>query len=222
MEFLFLDNHIAVVDKSQNVPIDGEKGLKQQVVDALKEKGQKASYVNCVNSLDEKAGGLVLFALTSKAYDRLLTEMQNGDFLCRFFAVCVGAFDKKNDFMVESVHLNKEGHIENIPKLNADAFKISGQLRLLETQASISLMEVLAANNNAEAERFLLSLSKIPVFGDKLFKGDSLAKNTNLAFWCVDLKFVHPVLNKKMTFRMFPPVENKPWSFFNVEKYLRI
>lgn len=222
MELLYLDNHLAVAVKPQNVSIDGAGGLKEQTIAELKKKGQKASYLNNINFLDKNAGGLVLFALTSKAYERLLKQIDDGDFLCRFFAVCVGKFEKKNDFMLESVHINKNGHLENIPQLNKDAFKISGQLKLLETQSSISLMEVLAANKAEEAERFLLYLGKVPVFGDAVFGGDTLAKNTYLALWCVDLKFIHPVTNKKMTFRMFPPVDNKPWSFFNVEKYLRI
>ena len=49
-------------------------------------------------------------------------------------------------------------------------------------------------------------------YGNKKSKG-------NLALWATVLKFNHPVNKSRLTFKVIPPADEKPWNNSNIEKY---
>lgn len=222
MEILFIDNHIIIVYKPQNISINGKGGLKENLIEVLKAKNIKSTYLENINQLDSVAGGLVLFALTSKAKDRLKEQIDEQKFECRYLAVVVGENEKKNDFLSYYVHFDKNNKMQHIPQSTSNAFKINMQWKLLEHKQKISLVECTSQGQYEQEERFVLSESKMPIFGDALFGGDVLAKNTNTALWLVEIKLNHPITNKIMSFRMYPPIDKKPWLYLSVEKFLKI
>lgn len=225
---LHIDNHIIVAFKEQNEP---QEVLAQKIKNELMEQGKKASFLEPIYTLCVEAGGIVLFALTSKAKERLLKQIEENEFLLKNFAVCVGTpkfttrfvFSEDGELNYQHIHRNtKTKLLEFIPSLNSDAQKVYDPYRVLEDKQKISLVEICGGLKFFDETRFLLKDAKSPVFGDKLYGGDTLAKNTNLALFAVEVRFCHPTTNKNMVFRVFPPTDKKPWSYFNVEKFLRI
>ena len=55
--------------------------------------------------------------------------------------------------------------------------------------------------------------------GDIKYGGNEV-KGVNLALWAYELKFEHPTTKQKLTFKVYPPIENNPWKLFNVEKFI--
>ncbi|MBQ8762312.1 MAG: hypothetical protein IJZ26_03290 [Clostridia bacterium] len=222
MEVLFLDNHILVVAKPQNMPMNGENGFIENVKAYLSEKGQKATYLEPVFPMDTLAGGLMLFALTSKAKERLEQQLLETDLQVKYFTVVVGENKNKNDLVTFYTHINKQTNLlEHIPQLNQDAIKLQVKYNTLQREQQIALLQCVPSCAHSQEIRFALQAVNMPIFGDASFKGDVLAKNTNTALWAVELKFMHPTTKKFVTFRCFPPT-GKPWSYFNVERLLKI
>ncbi len=230
---LFIDNHILVVFKEHNISLET---FKQDIKKQLANDNLKASYLEPILPICAEASGLEVFALSSKAKDRLKKQIEEKEFQTKYLAVCVGKPKENNNiFYVEStdetfeinperfVHINpKTEKLEYIPRLNKDSFSINSQYKFLEEKDKISLVQVCGGFNHMQEVRFVLADAKSPVFGDKLYGGDSLAKNTNLALTLVEIKMKHPVTNKSLVFQVYPNVDKKPWSYLNVEKYLRI
>ena len=54
---------------------------------------------------------------------------------------------------------------------------------------------------------------------EKKYVSEEKAK-TNLALWATTLKFNHPVSKQRLTFKVFPPQEEKPWKDFDIEKFM--
>ena len=74
---IYEDNHLLVVVKPQNVPVQqdasGDKDLLTMLKEYVKEKYNKPgdAYVGLVHRLDRPTGGVMVFARTSKAASRL-------------------------------------------------------------------------------------------------------------------------------------------------------
>ena len=77
LNVLYEDNHIIVVEKPFNMPTQEDesqdKDLLSEVKQYVKEKYQKPGdvYIGLVHRLDRVAGGVMVFARTSKAASRL-------------------------------------------------------------------------------------------------------------------------------------------------------
>lgn len=229
----YIDNHILVVAKNHNVSL---KDFTESVKKELEKENLKASYLEPIFPICSEASGIVVFALSSKAKERLSKQIEQKLFSAKYLAVCVGKPKYKNnifyvdetdesveDVKAQYVHMNtKTGKLEYIPRLNEDAIQIFDQYTTLEENQGISLVMIDGGLSHADEIRFVMSDAGSPVFGDKIYAGDTLAKDTNLALSLVELKFVHPTLNKNLMFRYYLDADKKPWSYLDVKKYIRI
>ena len=83
IDILYEDNHLLVVSKPINVPvqsdISGDEDLLSILKKYLKDKYNKPGnvYLGLVHRLDRPVGGLMVFAKTSKAASRLSKEIRD-------------------------------------------------------------------------------------------------------------------------------------------------
>ena len=85
IDILFEDNHLLVVSKPINVPVQADESgdidlltmLKQYLVEKYNKPGE--AYLGLVHRLDRPTGGVMVFAKTSKAASRLSEQIRNGD-----------------------------------------------------------------------------------------------------------------------------------------------
>ena len=82
---IYEDNHVIVVEKPRNIPVQadssGDTDLVSMVREYIREKYDKKGnvYLGLVHRLDRPVGGLMVFARTSKAASRLSEEIRKGN-----------------------------------------------------------------------------------------------------------------------------------------------
>lgn len=84
LTILYEDNHLIVVLKPQNVPSQGDSTgdtdlltmVKDYIKTAYDKKGE--AFVGLVHRLDRPTGGVMVFAKTSKAAQRLSEQIREG------------------------------------------------------------------------------------------------------------------------------------------------
>ena len=211
---IFLNNEkIIVLYKPQNVSM---KEISAQAETITKSK------VVPIYNLDTVAGGVVVFAKDKNSLDTLRKAYLDGEFELKFYAVCVGAPKVESDAYSAYVKYDKlDKKIAHIPQLNAGAEQIALTYKTIEKVQNISLVRVDASTTTPEFVRFALADIGAPVFGDAVYGGDTLAKNTNTALVLVDLRFKDFDKDEYLTFRALPP-ESKPWSYFNINKIFKL
>ncbi len=173
-----------------------------------------------VFELSNEISGLCVFANNRTIVD-LTQQIATGDLELTFYAVVIGS--PKADRGVYSACVSRDkqtGLINHIPALNYGAMNFSFEYQVLEKVDKISLVKITGFVGEIEFLRFGLSDLGIPVFGDKDYKGDSLAKNTHLALTLAQMRFVLPNKDTTRSFVVVP--EGKPWSFFDIEKWFKI
>lgn len=228
LQILFEDNHIIVVLKPFNVPVQadesGDEDMLTTIKTYIKEKYKKPNnvFLGLVHRLDRPTGGVMVFAKTSKAAARLCESIKDGDFEKKYLAVVVGSPEEEKGMLV---HYLKKNSVTNtvyvVPSATLDAKKAELAYKVLEKAGKISLLEISLLTGRSHQIRVQLSTINCPIFGDVRYGGD-LAKGYNLALFATRIEFSHPVSKDKMVFIAYPPQTEEPWKRFDIERHLLI
>ena len=93
---IYEDNHLLVVEKPINVPVQEDESKDEDFLSILKNyikvKYNKPGnvYLGLVHRLDRPVGGIMIFAKTSKCASRLSEQIRTKKFKKVYNAVCVG------------------------------------------------------------------------------------------------------------------------------------
>ncbi len=226
------DNHIMVVVKPNNMPTQADSSNDLDVLTALKqyikEKYDKQGnvFLGLVHRLDRPTGGVMVFAKTSKAAERLSESMKSGDFEKKYLAVVRGIPKHKADRLVHYLYKNERKNIVQVAPMTTTGAKYAElNYRTLTTLEDISgplsLILIKLVTGRSHQARVQMASMGTPILGDQKYNTIDNIK-CNLALWAVELKFTHPTLKEKMTFRVYPPTENAPWSAYDLDTYLKI
>jgi len=219
LKIIHEDNHLLVVIKPQNVPSQEDsskdKDMLTLVKEYIKEKYDKPGnvYAGLVHRLDRPTGGVMVFAKTSKAAARLSEEIKTGDFQKTYLAVVNGEpksnYEQITNYLAKNKTLNK---VQIVPQL-VDGAKIAKmEYSVSQKTEKLSLLKVNLFTGRSHQIRVQLKGIGLPIYGDAKYGNGEKSK---LALWAYELKFLHPTTKMPMTFQVYPPVEENPWSEFN-------
>ena len=214
LHILYQDNHLFVVKKEHNVSIDA---LDEQVKLFLSNQKEKLGYIQRMQKLDKLTSGIVVYVLTSKAYERLCAQ----DFVYKYLAVVLGVPKNPSGYFSANVEDLGQGRLGLAPPIK-QSYEIDFYYKLLDKCSSISLIEITKNDENADAIKFGAMQIGCPVFGDKLYGGDKLAPNTNLALVLYSIELEHPTTHNKLVLKCSPIEDSKPWSYFNLDKLYKM
>ena len=228
IEILYEDNHLLVVVKPQNIPvqadISGDEDLLTILKGYIKEKYNKPGdvYLGLVHRLDRPTGGVMVFARTSKAAARLQECMKEGEFEKTYFAVVCGEVKQKRAKLVNYLMKNPtQNTVMCVPQTTEGAKRAELDYKVLDEKSGVSLVEITLITGRGHQARVQMSHMGNPIFGDAKYGGNKIAKGHNLALWAVELKILHPITREKLVFRVYPPDET-PWNLFDMSKHLDI
>ncbi len=230
IEIVYEDNHIIVVSKPQNIPCcpdsTGDMDMLTLVKTYIKTKYNKPgdAYVGLVHRLDRPTGGVMVFAKTSKSASRLSAMIKNGELEKRYLTIVLGKpREKQMDGLTN--YLMKDP-VKNmvlvVPMATEGAKKAVLDYRMIETNEKLSLLNVNLHTGRSHQIRVQLANMANPLFGDQKYGEGKTPVGFNLALWATELKFLHPVTKEKMVFRVYPPVDETPWKYFDINRYLAI
>jgi|LGOV01.1.fsa_nt_gb isoleucyl-tRNA synthetase len=228
VNIVYEDNHILVVIKPQNVPVQEDSSKDKDLTTMLKEyikvKYNKPGnvYLGLLHRLDRPTGGLMIFAKTSKAGSRISEDFRERRIEKHYLAVLLGT---PRENRVKLVHYLKKDSKNNIvsvvPELETGGKRAELNYSILERNNKFSLVEVALKTGRSHQIRVQMAHIKHPVFGDVKYKGN-IVRGQNMALWAYKLKFTHPTTRKIMSFISFPDEELMPWKYFNIAKHIVI
>ena len=216
---IYEDNHIIVVEKPVNIPVqaDDSKDLDflSMIKKYIKDKYNKPGnvYVGLVHRLDRPVGGIMVFAKTSKAASRLSEQVR------------LNKIKKVYHAVIEGKPL-KEGHLEDYllkdSKTNTTKVNKSGKLsildyKLISTVENLSLVKVFLKTGRSHQIRVQFSSRNLPLYGDQRYNKNAKV-GQQLALYATSLSFEHPTTKENLTFELDLP--NKyPWNIHNVNNF---
>lgn len=214
MKIIYEDNHLLVVLKPINIPVqeDDSKDLDMltYLKKYLKEKYNKPGnvYLGLVHRLDRPVSGIMVFAKTSKAASRLSEQIRNHTFKKEYMAVLCGKTPKK-DILVDKLLKN--------PKTNTTVVSEKGKeailsYELIEYKNNYSLIKINLETGRSHQIRVQFSSRGYPLYGDQRYNKKALPKQ-QIALFANRLEFIHPVTKEKLFFEEELP-NFEPWNIF--------
>lgn len=227
LQVLYEDNHLLVVLKPQNIPAQadetGDPDMLSIVKEYIKNKYNKPGnvYVGLVHRLDRPTGGLMVFAKTSKAAERLCESIKNGDLEKKYLCVTCGEPKPLSANLTNYLKKNeKTNTVTVVPMLTEGAKKAELRYAVLETKGSFSLVKVTLITGRSHQIRVQMAFNGTPLFGDRKYGADERTFRHNLALWAAELRLPHPVTGETLAFIAYPPEDVSPWKAFELGRYL--
>ena len=217
MEILYLDNHLLVAVKPCNVPSQGDASGDADMLSELKKYiGIKFSkpgnvYLGLVHRLDRPAGGVMVFARTSKAAARLSEQFARHSQGRRYMAVTRGEWRKAAhpvDFLLKGT----DGMVRIVRENTPGAKRAELISTPLACRGGLTLTDVELMTGRAHQIRVQHAGMGHPLWGDNRYGGGKPGQQ--LALWAYSLTIKHPTKDELITFTA-PPPETAPWTDFH-------
>lgn len=215
INIIYEDNHLLVVEKPINVPVQADESKDLDFLNILKNyikaRDHKPGnvYLGLVHRLDRPVGGIMVFAKTSKCAQRLARQIQNHEFKKTYFAVVLNKIKKEKDTFIDYLLKDKKN---NIVKIDESGKKAILDYQLIEIKNNMSLVKINLKTGRSHQIRVQFSSRGYPLFGDHKYN-KNVSENSNIALFAKELSFKHPITNEILIFKLKLP--NKyPWNIF--------
>ena len=216
MNVIYEDNHILVIEKPINVPMQEDESKDLDVIRFAKEylrvKYNKPGNVFCglVHRLDRPVGGVVVLAKTSKAASRLSDSVRTHKMTKKYCAVVVGKLPKEKiliDYLIKDEKTNTSRITsEKLGKYSELSYKV------LQSKDNQSLIQIDLKTGRSHQIRVQFASRQCPLFGDQRYNKDAKV-GQQLALWATELSFPHPTTQEVLTFKSELP-NTEPWRQF--------
>jgi len=218
INILYEDNHLLVVIKPANLPVcpdsSKDKDLLSILKEYLKEKYHKPGnvYLGLVHRLDRPVSGIMVFAKTSKAAQRLSKQINNKELKKTYYAVIIG-IPKNKDTLTDYLYKDETTNTSYVTNNN------SGKLSTLEysiikSNNNLSLIKINLLTGRHHQIRVQFSSRNHPLYGDhKYNKSIKKDDKSDIALIAKELSFYHPTTKKLLHFEINLP-QKYPYTLF--------
>lgn len=206
LQVLFEDNHLIIVNKRSGDITQGDKTgdkpLSDVVKEYVKEKYNKAGnvFLGVVHRLDRPTSGVIIFARTSKALERL-NKMLRDKTICKTYWAVVKEYPKKEkgtliNFLKKNPKKNKSSvYSKEIP----DSKKAILHYNVLKKLDNYSLVEIDLETGRHHQIRAQLSFIGFPIKGDLKYGFNRSNKDGSIHLHARKIVFIHPVTKEEVS-----------------------
>lgn len=200
LQILHEDNHIIVVNKRVGDIVQGDKTgdkpLSEVVKEYIKEKYNKPGdvFLGVVHRLDRPTTGIVVFARTSKALERLNAMFSNRETKKTYWAVVKNKPPKTSDNLIHFLKKNEKNntskaHLKEVP----ESKKASLDYTIFKELNNYFALEINLHTGRHHQIRAQLQAIGCPIKGDLKYGFDRSNPDGGIHLHARKLVFTHPV-----------------------------
>lgn len=218
LQILFEDNHLIIVNKRAGDIVQGDKTgdkpLSTVVKEYIKEKYSKPGevFLGVVHRLDRPTSGIVIFARTSKALERLNKMLRDKQIQKTYWAVVKHRPKKQQDTLLNYLRKNSKNNKSTVYHKEAEGSKKA----ILHYQTSkkldnYTLLEIDLETGRHHQIRAQLAAIGSPIKGDLKYGFPRSNKDGSIHLHARKIQFIHPV-KKEEVILIAPPPKDIIWQ----------
>jgi 23S rRNA pseudouridine1911/1915/1917 synthase len=212
LKILYEDNHIIVVEKRPNIPVQADESKDMDMSTIIKQYLKKQYnktgnvYLGMVHRLDRPVGGVMVFAKTSKAAARLSEEIRNNNFKKKYLAIVhdkpINDSDSLEHYLLKDKDLNTS-RVVSVDEVGAKRAILFYNVIRYDQKSNTSMVEIDLITGRHHQIRVQFSAINHPIVGDQRY-GIIKEKKEQIKLWSYQISFKHPVKNETVVFDSKP------------------
>jgi 23S rRNA pseudouridine1911/1915/1917 synthase len=220
MKVLYEDNHIIIINKAAGEIVQGDKTGDKSLCDTMKayikEKYAKPGnvFIGLPHRLDRPVSGIVVFAKTSKALERLNRMFSEGSVKKIYWALTKGipvpAEAEIDSWILRNEKMNKSF---SYPKEVKGSKRAILHYRLAAASQNYNLIEVELKTGRHHQIRCQLSSIGCPIKGDLKYGAQRSNPDGSISLHARYIEFVHPVSKEQIAITA-PLPDDRLWQSF--------
>lgn len=223
ISIIYEDNHLLVVKKPINVPVQQDRSRDKDLLTILKEdikvRYRKPGnvYLGLVHRLDRPVGGVMVFAKTSKAASRLSDVIRRNKLNRTYLAIVRGIPQQKNGKLVNYLYKDRrKNHVHVVRNHHPQGKKAILSYEVIHSnhQHQLSILSVRLHTGRSHQIRVQLAEFGYPIFGDQKYGSEVNQPGEQIALWSYTLEFPHTTSKEMNVYRSNPPNEF-PWTLWH-------
>lgn len=220
IEILYEDNHLFIVEKPVNIPVQEDRTKDADLLSILKEdirvRYNKPGnvYLALVHRLDRPVGGAIVFAKTSKAASRMANLLRKRELQRSYLAVVRGHVNQNKGTLKHYLRKDRRRNFVHVVKKGTQgAQKAILHYEVLGRKNDLSFLQVTLETGRSHQIRVQLKAMGHPLYGDQRYGKDVNQVGEQIALWSHTLSFVHPVRRSPLTVKSVPH-DVFPWNLW--------
>lgn len=214
LEVLFEDNHLLIVNKKSGDIVQGDKTgdkpLSDVVKEFIKEKYNKPGevFLGVVHRLDRPTSGIIIFARTTKALERLNKMLRERTISKTYWAVVKNIPPKEKDSLIHFLKKNPKNNKSTVFSKETDASKKATlHYSILKKLDNYSLLEIDLETGRHHQIRAQLAYIGSPIKGDLKYGASRSNKDGSIHLHARKISFTHPVSKENIS--ILAPIPNE-------------
>ncbi len=216
INIIYEDNHLLVVEKPINIPVQADSSHDLDFLTILKDFIKKRDnkpgnvYLGLIHRLDRPVGGVMVFAKTSKCASRLSEQVRERILKKEYYAILEGKLEKSGvlkDYLLK----NSKNNTVYVDKRGKEAIL---EYNLLEYKNGLSLVNINLKTGRSHQIRVQFSSRNYPLYGDQRYNKNAIP-GQQIALFAHSLTLNHPITKQQLKFDI-KPKNIYPWNIFNM------
>jgi len=216
LQVLYEDNHLLVINKPAGVLVQGDATGDQPLVEMAKDYiGKKYNkpgdvFLGVVHRLDRPVSGVVVFARTSKALERMNALFRNKETEKTYWAIISVKPSRSEGTLIHwLVKDEKKNKTTAYSRENEKGSRSELNYKVIDGRAGYYLLEVNPITGRPHQIRVQLSSMGCPIIGDVKYGSEILSPDGSIGLHARRLSFVHPV--KKEPLEILAKLPQNDW-----------
>lgn len=207
LRILYEDNHILAVDKPYGLvtqpSLEHSDSLEQRAKDYVKKTYNKPGlvFLHAVHRLDKDVAGIVIFAKTSKALERMHALLRNREVKKNYRAKVHGILKVKQGTWVDSLEKKDHKAYVNLKNDNGKVSLLS--YSVIEEKDNHSYVDIDLQTGRYHQIRVQLSHHGHPIVGDVKYGSDISYPDRHIDLVHKQAEFIHPIKQSVIHLKSF-------------------
>ncbi len=218
---LYEDNHIIAINKPAGVLVQdddtGDTPLDKLVNEYISEKYNKpnGAFLGVVHRLDRPVSGVILFARTSKALERINALFKSRNMHKTYWAITRNKPTPESGNLIHFLVKNSEKNVTKAHEKEVNGSQRSElNYQLIAEHNNYYLIEVNPITGRPHQIRVQLSTLGCPIVGDNKYGYPRGNKDKSICLHARRISFIHPVKKEQITIEA-PIPEDNFWQQFS-------
>ena len=215
---LYEDNHMIIINKRPGDIVQGDKTgdpplseiVKQYIAKKYQKKGNV--FLGVVHRLDRPTSGIVIFARTSKALERLNKMLRDKQIKKTYWAIVKNKPEKVSDTLIHYLKKNPKNNKSTVfPRESEGCKKAILHYKLIKELDNYYLLEIDLETGRHHQIRAQLSAINCAIKGDLKYGFNRSNPDGGICLHAREIHFIHPVSKEKIDITAKTP-ESPIWN----------